>query len=139
MFFEKFKKINFKEEAKKIYTSTVDFLVIFFNESKYKLQHLYETNYNNGLYHLEHGNLWDASFRFKMMKRLYPDKLEAQCQYAVCLILQGFNKDAETLLVEILEKDPKYNQAEELLNKVKNNDTKKMVEEYKERFESVEK
>ena len=106
----------------------------FIKSSREKFQNLYQTNYNTGMYHLEHGNLWDATFRFKIIKRFWPNELEAQYKYAYCLVLQEMNGDAETLLKEILEKDPNYEEARNLLQKIENNDTKKMVDDFKAKF-----
>ncbi len=106
----------------------------FINNTKEKFKNLYQTNYNTGLHHLEHGNLWDASLRFKIIKKFWPDKLEAQYQYAVCLILQNMNEDAKVVLNEILKKDQKYSEAKVLLKDLEGGKTQKMVEEYKAKF-----
>ena len=46
------------------------------NEIKIKSQNLTKTNYDLGLYHFNAGNLSDAIFRFKLLKKFgisYPD------------------------------------------------------------------
>jgi len=106
----------------------------FVNNTREKLKNLYQTNYNTGMYHLEHGNLWDATLRFKIIKKFWPDKLEAQYQYAVCLILQNMNQDATALLNEMLGKDQNYIGAKNLLEDLENGRTQKIVEEYKAKF-----
>ena len=86
------------------------------------------------MYHLEHGNLWDAAFRFKIIKKFWPNKLEAQCKYAYCLILQGLNSDATVLLNEILRKDSNCSEAKELLEKIEKNETAKLIADYNAKF-----
>ena len=128
---------NTKEFFKKIRSQTILFFgnfQSFINDTKEKFRNLYQTNYNTGMYHLENGNLWDATLRFKIIKRFWPNKLEAQYQYAICLILQNMNQQAIALLSEMLIKDKNYIEARNLLTDLENGNTKKMVEEYKARF-----
>ncbi|MDD2840048.1 MAG: hypothetical protein PHY80_02870 [Rickettsiales bacterium] len=106
----------------------------FVNDSKEKFKNLYQTNYQTGMYHLEHGNLWDATLRFKIIKRFWPNKLEAQYQYAICLILQGMKGDAILLLNDILKKDQNYIEAQILLEDLKNERVPLIIEEYKAKF-----
>ncbi len=103
----------------------------FAEDSKRKFHNLYQTNYDTGMYHLEHGNLWDATFRFKIIKRFWPNELEAQYKYAYCLVLQGLNSDAGVFLNEILAKDANYSEAKELLEKINNNDTAEIIADFK--------
>lgn len=105
----------------------------FFKRNKEKLNHLYQTNYNTGMYHLEKGNVWDAIFRFKIIQKFWPDKLEAQCKYALCLILNEMNDDSERLLNDILIKDPNLEEAKDLLSKIKEGKTANVIREYREK------
>lgn len=106
----------------------------FINSNREKLKNLYQTNYQNGMYHLEHGNLWDATLRFKIIKRFWPKQLEAQYQYAICLVLQNMTRDARALLNDILKNNPDYVEARDLLNDVENDNTAKIIEEYRAKF-----
>jgi hypothetical protein len=99
---------------------------------------MYETNYKIGMFHLSRGNLWDAAFRFKIIKKFWPDKLEPQYQYAYCLVLQNMNGCAIQLLNEILEKDPNYTEARELLNKINNDESSEIIKEFKEKLNKSE-
>lgn len=106
----------------------------FVNDTKEKFKNLYQTNYNTGMHHLENGNLWDATLRFKIIKKFWPNKLEAQYQYAVCLILQDMEQQAKILLNEMIAKDKNYTEALNLLKDLESGNTQKMVEEYKAKF-----
>jgi hypothetical protein len=106
----------------------------FANDIKEKFKNLYQTNYNTGMYHFEHGNIWDAALRFKIIKKFWPDKLEAQYQYALCLILKGMDNDANALLHDILKKNQNYSQAQNLLDDLESGKTQQMVKEYETKF-----
>ena len=107
-------------------------------QQKEKFKNLYQTNYNTGMFHLEHGNLWDASLRFKIIKKFWPDKLEAQYQYAICLVLEDMKDDAISLLKDILKKDENYSDAKQLLNDLENNIENPVIKSYKEKFKKSE-
>lgn len=125
---------EFFKKARWQVISIIEKIKIFIEDSREKFHNLYQTNYDTGMYHLEHGNLWDASFRFKIIKRFWPSKLEAQYRYAYCLVLQGLDSDATRLLSEILSKDSNYKEARELFDKIEKNDTAKMVADFKAKF-----
>ena len=127
---------DFLKKAKNQMISAYKNSKSFVNESRMKFGNLYQTNYNTGMYHFNHGNLWDATFRFKIIKKFWPNELEGQYMYAYCLILQGLNNDAEKVLTEILKKDSSYIEAEELLEKIDDDETKSIIEEYTKRFET---
>ncbi len=129
---------QFFEKTKNQTISLYQKLKFFIEDSKRKFQNLYQTNYDTGIYHLEHNHLWDASFRFKIIKRFWPNELKAQYMYAYCLVLQNFNGDAKRLLEEMLQKDPNYTEAKELLERIKNNDTKELVDKYNAKFNKPE-
>lgn len=129
------------ENTKEFFKKTKSKIILFFsqfqkfiNDTREKFKNLYQTNYNTGMYHLENGNLWDATLRFKIIKKFWPNKLEAQYQYAVCLVLQNMNQQALALLSEILTKDENYAEASNLLKDLENGNTQRMVDEYKAKF-----
>ncbi|HSQ97802.1 MAG TPA: tetratricopeptide repeat protein [Rickettsiales bacterium] len=107
----------------------------FVSNNREKFKNLYQTNYKTGMYHLEHGNLWDATLRFKIIKKFWPEKLEAQYQYAICLILQNMIRDAKALLSDVLKNNPDYTEAKTLLEDIESNKTQQIIEEYKAKFE----
>jgi len=81
-----------------------------------KCNNLRETNYKNGLYHLEKGHLKDAIFRFRFIKKFWPDLYDAYYQLAYCLILNQEYIEARQILTELLEKKPDFdNKARDLL------------------------
>lgn len=125
---------DFFRKARGQISSIAEKVRFFIEDSKKKFHNLYQTNYDTGMYHLSHGNLWDAAFRFKIIKRFWPNKLEAQYMYAYCLVLQNLNFDAKKLLNEILEKDPNYLEAKDLLEKIEKNETAKVIDEFKVKF-----
>lgn len=77
---------------------------------KEKSQNLRETNYNLGLKHLENGRLTDAIFRFRLIKKFWPDLFDAHYQLAYCLVLDDKLDEAKNVLEELLSKNPSYDQ-----------------------------
>ncbi len=88
---------------------------------KEKMKDLHSTNYELGLKHLENGRLKDASIRFFLMRKFWPDDPDAYFQHAYCLILRHKNDAAKKVLEELLRKNPNYDpKANELLEHIKN-------------------
>lgn len=90
---------------------------------KRKLKNLRETNYNLGLKHLENGHLSDAIFRFRFIKKFWPDLYDAHYQLAYCLVLDNKLKEAKKVLEELFTNQPNYDQnnqrgAKELLSRI---------------------
>ena len=84
-----------------------------------KMQNLYQTNYDLGMRHLERGNLSEAVFRFRIIKKFWPDKYEAYYQLAYCLILLKKPHKAKIVIDELLMKNPDYkSKVAELLNSI---------------------
>lgn len=75
-----------------------------------KAKNLRETNYNLGLKHLENGRLTDAIFRFRLIKKFWPDLFDAYYQLAYCLVLDDKLDEAKKVLEELLTKNPDYDQ-----------------------------
>lgn len=87
---------------------------------KDKLKNLRETNYKVGLKHLENDNLSEAIFRFRFMKKFWPDFFDAYYQLAYCLVLDNKIFEAKQVLVELLTKNPNYDpKGKELLDEIK--------------------
>jgi len=83
---------------------------------KEKCQDLHTANFNLGNKHLEKGNLSEAIFRFRFIKKFWPDDFDAHYQLAYCLVLKNKYRKARAVLEELLEKEPNYNPiAKELL------------------------
>lgn len=73
---------------------------------KLKSKNLLETNYNLGLKHLEKGNLGDATFRFKFIKKFWPHHYESHYQLAYCYFLQNRFARSKKILEELIIIDP---------------------------------
>ena len=90
----------------------------FFN-IRSKCENLRETNYALGLKHLEKGDLSDAIFRFRFIKKFWPDLFDAYYQLSYCLVLEQKLVEAKTNLEELLTKNPHYDsKAKELLGHI---------------------
>jgi tetratricopeptide (TPR) repeat protein len=89
---------------------------------KEKSKNLVETNYQLGINHLEKGNLSDASLRFFIMTKFWPQFYEAYYQLAYVLILKEKPLKAKKVLEDVISKnaelDPKF---QELLNEINAN------------------
>ena len=86
---------------------------------KYKMSNLLETNYQLGLKHLQNEKLSDAIFRFRFIKKFWPEFYEAYYQLAYCLALKGKSDDAKKVLQELLTKNPDFdNKATQLLAQI---------------------
>jgi tetratricopeptide (TPR) repeat protein len=84
-----------------------------------KTKNLRQTNYNLGIKHLENGHVDEAIIRFKIIRRFWPDVIDAQYQIAYCLVLKEKFKEAKKVLDELLNKNPDYDQkAHDLLDHI---------------------
>ena len=113
-----------KDLSSLIITKTKEVEAEFFS-IKHKLKNLRETNYNLGLMHIEKGNLPTAIFRFRFIKKFWPDFFEAYYQLAYCLVLHKQPYKAMNVLQELLTKNPNYDEshqqkAQEMLDYIKN-------------------
>ncbi len=90
-----------------------------FGDVKTKVSNLLETNYNLGLKHLEKGNISDAIFRFRFIKKFWPEHFDAYYQLAYSLTLNKRPFEAKKILTELLVKKPDYDpKAQDLLDKI---------------------
>ncbi len=90
-----------------------------FSTIRAKCKNLRETNYNLGVMHLEKGNLSDAIFRFRFVKKFWPDLFDTYYQLAYCLVLNQKPLEAKKILEELLIKNPDYNpKARDLLERI---------------------
>jgi outer membrane protein assembly factor BamD (BamD/ComL family) len=120
------KAIAFAEYTKAKAKSVFDFLVNNFDVVKKELElikekskNLLEANYQLGLRHLEKGNLSDAIFRFRIIKKFWPNHYDAYLQLANCYILTKKYYRAKAVIADLIKLNPTYeNKAQELLNKI---------------------
>ena len=73
-----------------------------------KMRNLYQTNYDLGMKHLERGDVSEAAFRFKIVKRFWPENYEAHYQLAYCLVLLGKFSKARQVIEELVKKNYEY-------------------------------
>ncbi len=86
-----------------------------------KFKNLLETNMKLGFWHIEKGNISDAIFRFRFIKKFWPECYDAYYQLAYALVLNKKNQKAREVLLELLQKNPNYDQkARDLLFKIEN-------------------
>jgi tetratricopeptide (TPR) repeat protein len=84
-----------------------------------KTKNLRQTNYDLGMKHLENGHVDEAIIRFKIIRKFWPDVVDAQYQLAYCLVLKEKFKEAKKVLDELLSKNPDYDQkAHDLLDHI---------------------
>lgn len=89
---------------------------------KEKLNNLLETNYQLGLKHLQNDHLNEAIFRFRFIKKFWPDHLDSYYQLAYCLALKNKFEKSKKVLEELIAKDPNYgDHVTELLNMMNTN------------------
>lgn len=90
-----------------------------FGNIRSKMSNLLETNYNLGLKHLEKGNISDAIFRFRFIKKFWPECYDAHYQLAYALVLNKRPYEAKKILLTLLAKKPNYDiKAQELLDQI---------------------
>lgn len=87
-----------------------------------KFKNLLETNMKLGFWHIEKGNISDAIFRFRFIKKFWPNHFEAYYQLAYCLVLKDKKTEARKILEELLQKNPDFDKkAIILLKKISEN------------------
>ncbi len=92
-----------------------------FGDVRAKVSNLLDTNYQLGLKHLEKGNISDAVFRFRFIKKFWPECFDAHYQLAYALVLHKKPFEAKSILQELLIKKPDYDQkARDLLDQINN-------------------
>lgn len=97
---------------------------------KDKCNNLLETNYNLGEKHLARGNLKEAVFRFRFIKKFWPKHYDSQYKLAYCLTLDKKPEEAKKVLEELLIQNPDYDpQAKELLDLINSATAGEVVEE----------
>jgi tetratricopeptide (TPR) repeat protein len=90
-----------------------------------KFKNLRDTNYNLGVKHLENGHLIDATLRFRIIKKAWPEYYDAYYQLAYCLALKNKKDKAKEVINELLSKNPDYDsKARELLNHIEDSTQK---------------
>ncbi|MES2961473.1 MAG: tetratricopeptide repeat protein [Pseudomonadota bacterium] len=93
-----------------------------------KTKNLRQTNYDLGMKHLENGHVDEAIIRFKIIRKFWPDVVDAQYQLAYCLVLKEKFKEAKKVLDELLNKNPDYDQkAHDLLDRINSLEESKNV------------
>ena len=87
-----------------------------------KMKDLSSTNYNLGMKHLDSGNVSEATFRFKITKKFWPNNYDAYYQLIYCFILSNKIEKAKVVAKELLIKKPNYkDKVEKLLSNYDDN------------------
>lgn len=88
--------------------------------AKFKLQNLANANHKLGFKHLKNGNISDATFRFKFIKKFWPQNYDARYALAYCYAISDNYANAKIELNAIQAENPDYqNKIEKLLNAIK--------------------
>lgn len=103
--------INISDKVSSLFNSLnskTKLLVEEFKTIQEKCKDLPKTNYDLGMKYLESGNLAEAIFRFKVIKKFWPNYYDAYYQLTYCLIIDGKFKEAELVIIDLLSKNPEY-------------------------------
>lgn len=97
-----------------------------YNLIKNKFNNLLETNYNQGLKHLSNNKISEAIFRFRFIKKFWPNHLDSYYQLAICYLKKEKTAEAKNILQELFTKNPDYNNQDAInlfnsLNNIKSN------------------
>jgi len=71
-----------------------------------KLHDLQSTNYQLGLVQLEKGNLKEAIFRFKIVRKFWPTNYDAHLKLIYCYYADNHENHANRAIERLLELDP---------------------------------
>ncbi len=83
-----------------------------------RMKNLLDSNYEVGMTHLSNGDVSDAIFRFRFIRKFWPDHLPSRYQLAYCLVLKGKKTEAKIILEELLKLSPDFEDAIQLLKKI---------------------
>ena len=75
---------------------------------KLKSKNLEETNFKLGRMHIEKGNIKEASFRFFLITKFYPNNYDAKYELSYCYALRKKYAKSQKILEIILKKYPNY-------------------------------
>lgn len=97
-----------------------------YNLIKNKFDNLLETNYNQGLNHLSNNKISEAIFRFRFIKKFWPNHFDSYYQLAICYLKKEKTAEAKNILQELFTKKPDYNNQDAInlfnsLNNIKSN------------------
>jgi tetratricopeptide (TPR) repeat protein len=73
---------------------------------KKKIKNLYQSNYDLGLQHLNNGNVREAIFRFRIIKKFWPHIYDAYYYLIYCLVLDNNLTEAQKIIDDLLIKNP---------------------------------
>jgi len=104
-------------------------------ESRSRLSNLEKSNYDIGRYHLRRGHIWDATFRFKLMNKFWPEYKDAKYYLAYCLAIKGKYEDAKKFINEFLGSNPNHKKAKELHNALENEKMEEFIKKYTKELE----
>ncbi len=92
-----------------------------------KTKDLKKTNHDLALKHLKKGNISEASFRFWIMTKFWPDYYDAYYERAYCLYIENKISKSRKVLEVLLKKNSHLQQkAQELMDKLDSLEEKKL-------------
>ncbi len=111
---------SFINQSKELVINAFNKSSDFIDDTHYKLQNLYNINYNIALDRLKNNKIFKANFRLFLMELLWPKNLYIKYLHAICYIYIGKNNKAIKKLNKILDIDKNYQLAQDLLKKFDN-------------------
>ena len=84
------------------------YVIVEYRIIKEKMQNLSQSNYNLGMRYLDGGNIKEAIFRFRIIKKFWPNHHEAHYQLVYCLLLEQEIAEAKKNAKTLLKKAPQY-------------------------------
>lgn len=104
-----------KSVSKFNYSGVVKNILKFFAEKiaeikviKKKLGNLEKTNFDLGLKRMTENHIGEAIFRFKIVKKFWPNNKEAYLKLIECFVIKGNKQKAKKIAEELLLIDSKY-------------------------------
>ena len=73
---------------------------------KEKMKDLYRSNYDLGIKHLKNGNVKEAIFRFRIIRKFWPNNYDAYYQLIYCLMLNNELEEAQKIIDDLLIRNP---------------------------------
>jgi len=75
---------------------------------KKKMRNLEKTNFDLGLKRMQENEIWEAIFRFRLVKKFWPKNKEAYIKLIECLMIKGKKEKAQKVAKELIIIDSSY-------------------------------
>lgn len=116
LFFKSLKKLTTKDKNKtpgkvekfsNFLSKTFDNAILESKTISKKMQDLQKTNYELGMMHLNKGNINEAIFRFKIVRKFWPNNYKAHLNLIYCYFILKKEKQAQKAINILLKLNPK--------------------------------